>query len=63
MTTKTPSRDESTGTDDAAYSYHTEPFEQGRARYVRCETCGAECVPANPDRMLHRTDCPHAEAR
>jgi len=44
-------------TDDQIYTYHTEPEAQGGARYVRCEECGAECVPADPDRLYHRDGC------
>jgi len=39
------------------YTYHYEPAHVGGKRYVRCETCGAECIPADPDRMLHREGC------
>jgi len=39
------------------YTYGWEPYEQGGARFVRCERCGAECVPANPDRLAHRDGC------
>jgi hypothetical protein len=46
---------------DATYSYHTEPPRVGRARYVRCERCGAECVPADPDKLYHRDRCPEAD--
>ena len=48
-------------TDDvggAVYTYHWESYAQGGARYVRCERCGAECVPADPDRLAHREGCP-----
>jgi len=45
------------------YSYHTEPEHVGGARYVKCERCGAECVPADPDRMLHRHGCPEGGRR
>lgn len=43
---------------ESAYTYHTEPASQGGERYVRCEHCGAECVPADPDRLTHREGCP-----
>lgn len=45
-------------TGDRIYTYHHESYEQGGARYVRCELCGAECVPANPDRLAHHDGCP-----
>jgi len=45
-------------TDDRIYTYHWEPYEQGGARYVRCELCGAECVPAEPERLAHHDGCP-----
>jgi len=43
--------------DGPAYTYHTEPSHVGGARYVRCEECGAECVPADPDRLHHHDGC------
>jgi len=43
------------------YTYHYEPIHVGGKRFVRCTTCGAECVPADPDRMLHREDCSEGE--
>lgn len=46
---------------EEAYTYHYEPEAQGGARYVRCETCGAECVPADPDRLYHRDGCSEAD--
>jgi hypothetical protein len=52
--------DAENATDDPTYTYHHEPPEQGGARYVRCSACGIECVPANPDRIPHRDDCPGA---
>lgn len=51
--------DETEDDDEPTYTYHHEPAHVGGARYVRCETCGAESVPADPDRLLHRDDCPH----
>ena len=44
-------------TSEETYTYHREPEAQGGARYVRCEACGAECVPADPDRLYHRDGC------
>lgn len=44
-------------TTEETYTYHREPEAQGGARYVRCEACGAECVPADPDRLYHRDGC------
>jgi hypothetical protein len=44
-------------TADTQYSYHTEPPAQGGARFVRCEECGSESVPADPDRVLHHEGC------
>lgn len=43
--------------DGATYTYHREPARIGGARYVRCELCGRESVPANPDRILHEREC------
>ena len=43
---------------DRVYTYHRESYDQGGARYVRCERCDAECVPADPDRLAHRDGCP-----
>jgi len=40
------------------YTYHTEPRKVGGAKYVRCEHCGHECIPADPDRILHAEGCP-----
>jgi len=39
------------------YTYHYEPAHVGGERYVRCTECGAECVPANPDRLAHYNGC------
>lgn len=50
--------DESEGAESPTYTYHTEPARVGGARYVRCERCGAECVPADPDRLAHFEGCP-----
>ena len=50
--------DLSEATGDRIYTYHWESYAQGAARYVRCERCGAECVPADPDRLAHREGCP-----
>lgn len=44
---------------DAPYTYHVEPPEQGGERYVRCEGCGREVIPADPDRLLHTDECPN----
>ena len=44
--------------DGAVYTYHWESYAQGGARYVRCERCGVECVPADPDCLAHREGCP-----
>lgn len=43
------------------YTYHREPSSQGGARYARCEGCGREVVPADPDRLLHAEGCPNAQ--
>jgi hypothetical protein len=51
----------SDATETNRYTYHREPPAQGGARYVRCEGCGREVVPADPDRIPHRDDCPEAE--
>jgi len=44
--------------DEPTYTYHTEPAYVGGARYVRCELCGSESVPADPDEVLHDEGCP-----
>jgi len=36
------------------YQYGREP---DGTRYIVCPECGAESVPADPDRLLHRSDC------
>jgi hypothetical protein len=38
---------------------HRESYEQGGARYWRCEGCGSETIYGR-DRILHREDCPRA---
>jgi hypothetical protein len=48
-------------TDGEVYTYHHESYAEGAARYVRCERCGAECVPADPDRLAHREGCPEGD--
>jgi hypothetical protein len=48
-------------TTDATYSFHHESPAQGGARYCRCETCGAEAVPADPDALAHHEGCPHGD--
>lgn len=50
--------DDDDGDDGPTYTYHTEPAYVGGARYVRCELCGSESVPADPDEVLHDEDCP-----
>lgn len=55
------SDDIKTDEDSPTYTYHWESPKQGGERYVRCEDCGAECIPADPDRLLHCEDCPHSE--
>lgn len=46
---------------ESKYSYHYEPAAQGGAKYIRCEECGSESVPAHPDRVLHRPECSEAD--
>jgi len=46
---------------DGPYVYDHEPLAQGGARYVRCELCGREVIPADPRRLLHTSDCPEAD--
>ena len=46
---------------EAEYTYHVEPPEQGGARYVRCEGCSHEVVPADPDLIQHPSECPNSE--
>jgi uncharacterized OB-fold protein len=45
-----------------SYSFHREPADQGGARYARCEHCGREVVPADPDRILHADGCPEGDS-
>ena len=54
--------DDSSADNGATYTYHTEPPEVGGARYVRCEECGRESVPADPAKVLHDPDCSEAAA-
>jgi len=61
MSIKERTREKPSGTTDEPYTYHTEPLAQGGARYVRCSTCGAECIPADPDRLYHRDGCPQSD--
>lgn len=42
------------------YTYHREPEHVGGERFVRCEGCGREVVPADPDRIPHADGCPNA---
>lgn len=51
--------DRDTEQKEASYTYHIEPPEQGGARYVRCEGCGREVIPADPDRLSHPETCPN----
>ena len=46
--------------DDSGYTYHTEPPEVGGAQYVRCQECGSESIPAEPERVLHEPECSEA---
>lgn len=43
--------------DEQRYTYHREPAQVGGERYVRCTECGAECIPADPERVFHRDGC------
>lgn len=52
-------RDRDAEQKEASYTYHVEPPEQGGARYIRCEGCGREVIPANPDRLSHPETCPN----
>jgi hypothetical protein len=47
----------SADTDAPQYTYHIEPPHVGGERYVRCEECGSESIPADPERVLHREGC------
>jgi len=47
--------------DASPYSYHTEPKRVGGAKYVRCEHCDREVIPADPDRLYHKAECPEAD--
>jgi len=46
---------------EQVYTYHWEPVAQGGERYVRCERCGREVIPADADRLLHKRSCPEAD--
>lgn len=46
---------------EANYTYHVEPPEQGGARYVRCEGCGREVIPADPDLLSHPDWCRNSD--
>jgi len=48
--------------DEARITYHREVPDVGGARYARCTYCDREVVPADPDRLTHRSDCPLREA-
>ena len=61
MKTDARTREKPSGTTEEPYTYHTEPPAQGGARYVRCERCGAEVIPADPDRMAHKRGCPEGD--
>lgn len=41
------------------YTFHIESQAQGGARYVRCEGCGREVIPADPDLLHHPDWCPN----
>lgn len=43
------------------YTYHIEPRDQGGARYVRCEGCGREVIPADPNLLCHPDECPNSD--
>lgn len=45
---------------NSTYTYHREALEAGRSRYVRCETCGDESLPADPERVLLDNGWPEA---
>jgi hypothetical protein len=51
-----------TTADEARITYHREVPDVGGARYARCTYCEREVVPADPDRLTHRSDCPLREA-
>jgi hypothetical protein len=40
----------------AEFTYHNE--QASGAEFVRCESCGRECVPPRRDRLTHTDDCP-----
>jgi hypothetical protein len=62
--TTAESAETATETDAApTYTYHREPAHVGGKRYVRCEECGAESVPADPDRVLHAPECSESTRR
>jgi hypothetical protein len=48
--------------DEARITYHREVPDVGGARYARCTYCEREVVPADPERLTHRSDCPLREA-
>jgi len=47
------------GGSETDYTYHIEPLEQGSKRYVRCEGCGREVIPPDPELLAHPVDCPN----
>jgi len=59
MTEYATERQESTA-DRPTYSFHREPPAQGGLRYIRCEECGSEAIPARPERVLHYESCSEA---
>jgi len=48
--------------DEAKIVYRREMPDVGGAEYARCTYCEREVVPADPDRLTHRSDCPLREA-
>lgn len=46
---------------EAAFTYHTEPAEQGGKEYVRCEGCGSELLTelGERDSLPHAEECPN----
>jgi len=54
-------RTDKSDSDAPTYTYHTEPARVGGKRYVRCERCGAEVIPADPDRLGHKRGCPEGD--
>jgi RecJ-like exonuclease len=43
-------------------SIYREHPEVGGKKYVRCDICGKEVVPADPDSIRHKSDCKYGHS-